>query len=384
MELSQQNITAAKNWLSQKALPLWTGIGFEEKTGCFIESITFEGQALTNADRRAMVQCRQIYSVCEGAKLGLIDHYKAAALIKKNTDLLISKYKLPSKGYAQTINANLEISNNSIELYTQAFVIFGLAQAYALLKTENLKTEALSLLEYLNSQRRNNEGGYTEIKSGQTLFQSNPHMHLLEAALAWVAVDDSPEWKKLSKELKDLCLNHFIDKETNLLAEHFSKPWQPMKEENGFIFEPGHHYEWSWLFLEYSRLMNENLEPVSKILFDQAEKNSLIENGTIAVDEVWSNLKINKSTARFWPQGERIKAAVSLGKLEKNTEKKAEYYKSADLAFEGLYAYVQTPVAGLSYDSKLENGNFKQEPAAKASSLYHIINAFSEYIIKRE
>lgn len=382
--LVQQNKLKAQNWLKNDVLPLWLNLGFEKKSGCFIEWISYDSKALIETERRAMVQARQIYSVCEAARLQLISHDEAADFVSKNVNLLLSHYKRPAGGYFHAINHKLEVSNDSLELYTQAFILFCFGQAYGLLKDENIRTEALALMDYLESQRRISEGGFTEIKSGRVLYQSNPHMHLFEALLTWVAVDSkTARWAQLAEQLKDLCLTRFIDPTTTLLAEHFSEPWTPERAEGRFIFEPGHHYEWSWLFLEYQKLLQTDLQQTSRQLFANAEKNGLTTDRKFAVDEVWSDLKTNKASSRFWPHCERIKSAVSLGALSQNEDEKQKYFESADLAFAGLLTYLETPTAGLWHDTRLADGSFKTEPAAKASSLYHIINAFSEYIHKR-
>ena len=50
--------------------------------------------------------------------------------------------------------------------------------------------------------------------NGQIVYRSNPHMHLFEAALAWMAVDRDPEWRSLADELCVLATTKFIDEET--------------------------------------------------------------------------------------------------------------------------------------------------------------------------
>ena len=53
--------------------------------------------------------------------------------------------------------------------------------------------------------------------------------------------------------------------------------------------------------------------------------------------------------------------------------------RAADQAFDALFKFFK---GGLWEDQILENGEFKKQPV-KASSLYHIVNALSEYINKR-
>ncbi len=376
--VSEQNIHKAKKWLTESVIPLWFTRGYDSASGSFVEAMTAQAEPLDLLDRRAMVQARQLYAVTEANKLGLLSDSTAREIVAKNIKFIIEKYKLPEGGFAHAVNSKLQISNSDVDLYTQAFVLFAMARAYELLNTKEIKLEALNLMEHLDRQRTLAEGGYTEIKSGKTLFQSNPHMHLYEALLEWVKVDKDSRWFVSTQKIKELCLNKFIDKKTGILAEHFETPWSPVMNNGRFIFEPGHHYEWAWLHLQYQQLTNENLIDVSEKLFLCAESHGISADKKYAFDEVWSDYSIHKSSARFWPQSERIKAALSLA-ICVDDAKKAYYIQAADLAFEGLFSYLNTPVPGLWFDSMSTSGSFENQNA-KASSLYHIINALSEYI----
>lgn len=368
--IADKNILKATEWLTQKVFPIWFERGFEASTGCFIEAISTDGTPLAQLDRRAMVQARQIYAVTEAVKLNLFDREKAVSLIRANIQFLIQKYSLPNGSYAHSINQELKVSNADTDLYSQAFVLFGLARAYELLQDQQLINEAKKLLQYLNEHRSTGNGGFTEIKNGKTLYQSNPHMHLFESALAWVAVSNEPCWRKLADDLFTLCTSKFIDSKSACLAEHYSKPWEPELIEGSFIFEPGHHHEWAWLLKQYERLTGVSTKDFSQSLYSKAEQFGLNADKFV-VDEVLSNSKVHKKSSRFWPQTERIKAAVDLG-----------YPEAADEAFKTLFRYFEGVQPGLWQDTLQENGEFQNQPA-KASSLYHIINALSEYIQKR-
>lgn len=370
-EIVQKNILQAREWLTQSVFPIWFEKGFESSTGCFVEAFSIAGEPLSNLDRRAMVQARQIFAVTEAVRLNLFDREKAKVIVRANAQLLIERYQLTTGGYAHAINPQLNIANTDTDLYTQAFVLFGLAKAYELLKSEHLVVEAKKLLNYLKKSRSLVQGGYTEIKKGETLYQSNPHMHLYEAALGWLAVSQENCWRELADELTTLCTSKFIDQETGFLAEHYSTPWSPQLIEGAFIFEPGHHYEWAWLLSQYQQLTGVSTSKYSLSLFKSAESFGLSADGHFVIDEVLSNTKAHKKSSRFWPQTERIKAAVDLG-----------YGDAADQAFATLFRYFEGVPPGLWQDTLLDNGQFQNQPA-KASSLYHIINALSEYILKR-
>ena len=208
----------------------------------------------------------------------------------------------------------------------------------------------------------------------------NPHMHLFEAALAWMQADPDPRWKELAEEVLNLCLTKFIDPDSGALCEYFEKGWKPVRADGQFLFEPGHHYEWSWLMMVHEELTGRDLSRARTGLFLLAEKHGLSPE-RFAFDEVWSGGGPKKRSSRFWPQGERVKAAVRLGSRAPENER-AGYALAADDALAALLRFVQTPTPGLWRDTLLETGQFREEPA-KASSLYHIINALDEYITFR-
>jgi mannose/cellobiose epimerase-like protein (N-acyl-D-glucosamine 2-epimerase family) len=245
-----------------------------------------------------------------------------------------------------------------------------LAQAYDLLKKPEYKTRAKDLLRYLNSERKAPHGGYTEIKAGQIVFQSNPHMHLFEAALAWLKIDTDADWKKLSQDLFDLCRSQFVANEAKVICEYFDEAWQPLRENGRFIFEPGHQFEWAWLMLQYESISGTKVGSLGYDLYERGEKYGVKPTGE-TVDEVWSDFTIKKATSRFWPQSERVKAALDVGSSH-----------GADQALNVLMKYLKTPIKGVWYDTLSESGQFNDQ-APKASSLYHIINAMSEYSHKR-
>ncbi|MBC7742150.1 MAG: AGE family epimerase/isomerase, partial [Bdellovibrionaceae bacterium] len=227
--------------------------------------------------------------------------------------------------------------------------------------------QALKTLQYLYSERALKNGGFSEIKNSITLYQANPHMHLFEAALAWVKIDFDPCWRKLSDELYQLCIGKLIDPETGFIAEHLDEHWKPLRENGIFVFEPGHHYEWAWLIMQYQQITGVEVGQQPKKLFDLAERFGLNSEKKLAYDEILSNRSVKKMSSRFWPQCERIKAAMVLGHPE-----------VASTAMNALFANYIVPNEGLWRDTLLESGQYESQPA-KASSLYHIINAISEY-----
>ena len=370
MQTSAQMMDKAKLWLTNDVFPLWSTTGVFPD-GSFVEALNYEKQPF-HGPQRAIVQSRQLYSFAEGIRLGVIPETKAKNILSKATDFFIENYTLPSGAFCHAVEKGAK--NLQTDLYSQAFVIFALAQSHEFHQKPEYKNKALGVLKYLQKERRNPAGGYTEIKS-EVLYQSNPHMHLFEAALAWVKIDKDPIWRELADELFSLCQTKFVQP-SGLLAEHFSKDWNPQLTDGNFVIEPGHHYEWAWLVLQYKELTGVNTSVLAATLFDAGEKYGIHPETGFVIDEVWSLGKAKKQSSRFWPQCERIKAAVALGQCTRNPM----YGPIADRGMELLFKYFE--VAPGIWEDTFENGAFTKQPI-RASSLYHIINAISEYCGKR-
>ncbi|MEN0058800.1 MAG: AGE family epimerase/isomerase [Bdellovibrio sp.] len=381
MSQVESNIKKAKQWLQQDVYPLWSRTGLDEEHGGFYEALSFTGEPLRGS-RRAMVQSRQIYAFLTGAKLNCIDTSVAHKAVHHGVQSLIQSYSLPSGAFMHSVEEKGSPKNAVPDLYTQAFALFGLAQAYSLTPTAELKDRALHLYEYLRRERAVPGGGYTELdEKGQASYKSNPHMHLFEGALAWMQVDSAPQWKELAAELCSLCLNKFIHPSLHVLGEYFDNNWNPLLQDGRFIYEPGHQYEWAWLLKLYEELTQQDLKAVRHQLFSLAEKHGVSTSRKVAYDEMWSDFTPKTLSSRFWPQCERIKAACRLG-TEVPSSEQAAYSQAADEALETLFKFFATPKPGLWFDM-LSAEDVPQGHAAKASSLYHIVNALEEYVLWR-
>lgn len=331
----------------------------------------------SSSSRRALVQSRQLYSFVLAAKLDVYDGKKAQEIVLRGIENFTKLYIQDSGACIHSVTPEGKPHNTDLDLYTQAFAIFAYAQAYELSPDQKYRDQALKVLNYLKRERQALGGGFTEIKEGKTYYQSNPHMHLFEAALAWATIDGDDEWKQLSDDLYELCMTRFIDPVTGNLCEHFDEGWKPQREDGHFIFEPGHHFEWAWLLSIYQDMFNIPCRETCLSLYSNATKFGVNEKN-FTVDEVWSNGVVKKKSSRFWPQCERIKAASRLG-FDASVNERKIMARHADEAMTVLFHYFETPLQGVWQDVLLENGEFtKQDP--KGSSLYHIINAMDEYI----
>lgn len=377
----EELLNKSKVWLSQDVFPLWGQVGIDRTNGGFFESLSFDGQA-QQIPRRAMVQARQAYSFLTAAKLECTSKAFAEKTALDGIHYMIENFSQPSGAFIHSINPDGSLKNQTPDLYTQAFALFGLAQAYSINKSADFKSKAKSLTNYLKRERRVPGGGYTELNDkGEALYHSNPHMHLFEAAISWMLIDEDPEWKDLGQELATLCLNKFINPTSHVLGEYFDENWNHQLIDERFIYEPGHQYEWAWLLSLYEDLTGTDTKKVRHRLFQLAEQHGTSRAHRIVYDEMWSNYQPKKTSSRFWPQCERIKAAVRLGQ-EVPASEKGSYAFAADEAMETLFNFFETPHKGMWFDV-LSEGHTFSGTSAKASSLYHIINAMEEYILLR-
>lgn len=372
-------IERVQTWLSQSALPLWLKNGVDWDNGGFVESLSQTGAPL-DLPRRAMVQARQIYSFQVGIQLNLCDTAQARRAIELGAKSLLTEFSASSGAFIHSIGTDRQPANSTADLYTQAFALFGLAVVYGTTPRMDVKMRAKELLHYLSRERRLDNGGYAELTADGPSLQSNPHMHLFEAAIEWMSVDSDPEWKALADELLELALKKFIDPATGALAEMFSENGLPLLDEGRFYYEPGHLYEWSWLMGRYETLTGRPLMATRLRLFELAERSGLDRSTKMVLDQIWSDFTPKLRSSRFWPQCERIKVAAQLAREATSRETAAAFGGAADEALKALFEFLNHPMEGLWADTREASGAFKNQPA-KASSFYHIIGAMSEYVL---
>ncbi|HTK34065.1 MAG TPA: AGE family epimerase/isomerase [Caulobacteraceae bacterium] len=364
-----------ERWLMASALPLWWAIGADHAQGGFHEAIDQQGRAVA-VDRRARVQGRQVYVYATGAAMGWPGPWRDA--ITHGLDGLMSAYRRPDGLFRTLIHADRTVADDTVVIYDQAFVLLALAAAAKAAPEQRpvLTETATSLLATLRATRSHPAGGFVEA-GGATPFYANPHMHLLEAALAWEEAGGGPVWRALADEIVELCLARFINAQGALL-EWFDADWRPVQALAGHIVEPGHQFEWAWLLERWSRLRGRaDAHVAAQRLFDVGELGVDWTRG-VAVAEMLDDLATpHDPVARLWSATERLKAGLILAEAESDPKRRAGYLAAAEGAAQALFRYLDTDVPGLWRDKMGADGRFREEPAP-ASSLYHIICAIAE------
>ena len=357
-------------WLLDAAYPLWSTRGVDAHGG-FHERLQQNGEPLSEP-RRSRVQPRQAYCFAMGPSMGW--RGDAAALVKHGLDYWIARYRRPDGLFRTLIAADGSSLDERALTYDQAFGLLGFHLG-AMVGDARAEREGLALELHglvVKHMKRAVGPGFESGVPASLPLQSNPHMHLFEAALAGCEVcAESSLWKQLADELAELALTRFIDAKTGALREFFDEQWHPAAGEPGRIVEPGHQFEWAWLLLRWGGAKNPRARAAALKLIEVGETHG-VRNG-LAINSLLDDFSAHEAGARLWPQTERLKAAALAARLTGE----ARFFTMTVAAVEGLKRYLDTPILGLWFDRIDAEGKRVDEPAP-ASSFYHLVAAIAE------
>jgi mannose/cellobiose epimerase-like protein (N-acyl-D-glucosamine 2-epimerase family) len=354
---------ALRRWLFAAALPLWWEIGADRTGGGFHEQIGLDGKPIA-LPHRARSIARQAITYCEAGRLGWNGPWEAAA--RHALDYLRLHFATDDATVVSVVGLDGTVRDATIELYNQAFALLAYAHAHRCF-AGRWRSEAVALRETLRCRYPHPKGGFCE-PSGRAPC-ANPHMHLFEAALAWMVIDDAPEWRTMADDLAALCLGRLIEPATGALREFFDADWSPAHGVSGRLAEPGHQYEWAVLLDRWTKLTGRERTPAVARLIGFADACGVDRLRNVAINTVLIGGGEHDPVARLWAQAERIRAYL--------IERRAGDKTRLSAAIKGLRQFLETPTSGLWFDQLKADGCFVVEPA-RATSLYHIISAVAE------
>ncbi|WP_420471088.1 AGE family epimerase/isomerase [Brevundimonas sp. FT23042] len=354
------------DWMDLAALPLWATLG-SAGDGAFVEALDAKGRAVGDF-RRARVQARQAYVYSAAGLQGWSGPW--AGLVRGSLDAFERTNLRPDGLYRTKVAPDGTVLDDTPWLYDQAFALFAFAgAASAGIDADRMTDRARRLIAALEALRHP-AGGWRE--AGDHPFQSNAHMHLLEACLAWEALDADGPWTALADEIVGLARRAFIDPGGGFLREFFSVDWTPAVGEDGRLVEPGHQFEWAWLLTRWSRLRGDRALMVDVRRLYETGNRGVDARAHVAMDALNDDLSLRSRQARLWPQTERLKAALILAEEEPAGQGRTALLDDAADALAGLTRYLEP--SGLYRDKLQPDGSFTPEPSP-ASSLYHIMVA---------
>lgn len=368
----QLSLTAYRDrfvqWLRTAALPVWWALGADHTGWGYHESMSFDG-APTGAVRRARVQLRQSFVYARAGVLNWAGPWRAA--VRQGLDGFVAHYARPDGLFCTKVSPDGDVVDDTPLLYDHAFVLLAWANAHKL--EPDYESRALALLTAIENEFAHSAGGYRENEPEQ--YQSNPHMHFLEAMLAWMDVSPNPIWGEIAGRIVKLARDKFIDPTTGAIREFFDSDWAPAPGDAGRRVEPGHQFEWAWLLERWARMTNEaaagaEVSAVAQRLFRNGCQGVDAQRG-VAMDAMFDTGEVMVSRARLWPQTEWLKSAL----LFANAPDADPMYKAQALqACAALSRYLDVDTPGMWRDKLTEDNVFIQE-AVTASSFYHIFTA---------
>ena len=354
-------------WLRTSALPLWWALGADHEQGGFRDVLHLDG-APSRLPMRARVQARQVYVFALAGTMGWPGPWRQA--VGHGLDHFKARFRLPAGGFRTRVGVDGAPDDDTVMLYDQAFALLALAWSQGAGVGGDHEPEATALLDGPIQGRAGAAGGYREA-SIERAWQSNAHMHLLEACLAWEAVSHAAVWREQADRLAELALTRFIDPGSHVLREVFDADWSPAPGPAGRLVEPGHQFEWAWLLERWGRSRHRpDAQRTAERLFELATAHGVDAARGAVVNAISDTFEVIDAGARLWPQTERLKAALLLSERAEAQDRR-RLLKDAAEAASTLLRYLDTPVRGLWRDVLLADDSFVQQPAP-ASSLYHI------------
>lgn len=367
---SQHTAADARRWLCEVAAPLWANRG-RTASGLFAERMTQDGEP-DPSYFRVFVQARHMFAFATIGRIGWDGPWRE--LIAETITVLVERARRHDGLFVHRLDAGANPLDPRVDLYDQAFVLFALANAGEALSEPHWFDVAEDLLDTIERNWTHPAGGYTEGEIvDPRVRRQNPHMHLLEATMALAEASGRARFAVVADQIADLAERRFIDPATGALLEYFTDKLEPAPGIEGRIVEPGHCFEWAWLFERLGAAGRADRLAVADRLTGFARAHGICARRGACINEVLTDGIVHDATARLWPQTERIKAAAI---RHRRTKAVAEATELA-AAIRGLAQYYAVPTPGLWRDKLKPDGSWLEE-LAPGSSLYHIACAYGE------
>jgi len=366
-------------WLDDYALPLWLGAGFDHDLGLFHERLDMDGRPIVEIPRRLIVQCRQIGVYAYATLRGRLD---AKERLKSLYERIRSLYHVQGSSghWRYSVGANGKPADDRVDSYTLAFVLFALAWLYRLEPNDNYLKDADDILSVLDGPLSAEGGGVAvSLPPADNLLLQNPNMHLFEACLLLYEAAGRKKDLDRAQALARLFSDSFFDHQSLALPEQHLPGWITHDPSTNW-YEPGHHFEWSWLFRQLERLGGGDHSKLIEILSERSLSEG-IDHSFIVIEQVGLQNNFKKQSSRNWGICEFIKFCAAEYQEAKWRKDKAAEDLWTSRSLNGLRAlkrtFLSTLKSGLWHDRVSEAGVTLTD-YAPASSLYHIAFAIAE------
>ncbi|QND65713.1 mannose-1-phosphate guanylyltransferase/mannose-6-phosphate isomerase [Mesorhizobium loti] len=361
------------HWLFQETLPLWSTSGVDERHGGFHEALGLDASPLMKP-KRMRTMARQVYAFAVAKERGWDG--PADRLISHGIAFMEGKGRTDKGGWVRTLNVDGSVADATEDAYDHSCVLLALAHAHMSGNADALRLgeETFAFLDaHLEDSRMT---GFLETSDGDGERRSNPHMHLLEAFLAWYQATGERAHLRRAARIIDLFRSHFFDPESWTLGEFFDAEWKPSAGEKGSWTEPGHHFEWASLLVDFAgRSGQAELSGFARKLYASAVANGLNRATGLAYGAVSRQGLPLDLISRSWPQAEAVKAAIALDGSG-GPDLKPEIEARVGRLFRW---HIDPAPLGLWIDRIDERGRSLASDVP-ASIFYHLVCALTQYL----
>lgn len=362
-----------RHWLFEETLPLWSTRGVDQIHGGFHETLDFSGAPLSTP-KRMRTMARQVYAFAAARQRGWDG--PADELIAHGLAFMAGKGRSDAGGWVRALNPDGSIADASEDAYDHACVLLALAHAHACGHPDALRLgcETLTFIDAHVADPQS--GGLFETPERSDERRSNPHMHMLEALLAWHAATGDADFLRRADAIVRLFRDHFFDPDSWTLGEYFDAGWRPASGERGQWTEPGHHFEWASLLVDFAERSGQmDLTTPARRLYGSAISNGLNRATGLAYGAVSREALPLDRMSRSWPQAEAIKAAIALDRVA-GPDLKPEVEQRLGQLFRW---HIDAAPTGMWIDRIDERGRSRATDVP-ASIFYHLVTALTQYL----
>ncbi|WP_199223176.1 AGE family epimerase/isomerase [Oricola cellulosilytica] len=367
--------STVKSWLFETALPYWAERGIDREFGGVHEALNFDGTPAPHLSKRLRVLARQIYAFSYAKLMGW--EGDAEGVLRHCFDTLVNTGWHEEGGWIHLFNPDGTVQDTTRDTYDHCFVLLGLAWLHRATGWPEARLWADRTVAFMDACLADHgNGGYYESIDRKLPRRANPHMHFLEAMIAWYEATGEEQFLDRAQAMVRLFDRHFFDKSTGTLSEFFKADWSISRETaEETRIEPGHHYEWAWLLMRYlDHRDTPRVGAKARQLFAAAATFGHHASTGAAANGLQPDGSAVEKHARLWPQTEALKAALV---FEKRGLGSAAALRRR--IFDVLFAYyLNGPVPGGWYDA-IDTDGYVTAPDMPSSSFYHVMCALGEY-----
>ncbi|MEM8542247.1 MAG: AGE family epimerase/isomerase, partial [Pseudomonadota bacterium] len=199
-----------KRWLFDKALPFWASNGMDFEFGGAHEALSFNGTPAPHSKKRLRVTARQIYCYAHASMMGW--QGDADKVLRHCLATLIDTGWHQEGGFIHLYNPDGTVQDQTRDTYDQCFVLLAMAWLWRSKKWPEAHKWGEKTLAFMDEHLADPEhGGFFENLEKASPRRANPHMHFLEAMLAWYDATENVEYLDRAEKIVSLFVNRFYD-----------------------------------------------------------------------------------------------------------------------------------------------------------------------------